>query len=39
MWESGLIPPKWREGAKWERNQILKHRMEVVGRQAERKYP
>ena len=38
-WESGLIPPKWLEGAKWERNQILKHRMEVVGRQAERKYP
>ncbi len=38
-WESGLIPPKWLEGAVWERNQVLKHRMEVVGRQAERKYP
>ena len=38
-WESGLIPPKWLEGEKWERFQILKHRMEVVGREAERKYP
>jgi len=38
-WESELIPPKWREGEKWEKFQILKHRMEVVGREAERKYP
>ena len=38
-WESELIRPKWLEGAKWERNQILKHRMDVMGREAERKYP
>ena len=38
-WESELIPPKWLEGDTWERFQILKHRMDVVGREAERKYP
>ena len=38
-WESGLVPPKWTEGEKWERNQIMKHRMEVSGREMERKYP
>jgi len=39
LWERSLEPPKWKEGEKWERNQILKHRMEVFGREMERKYP
>ncbi|ARN57840.1 sulfatase [Sedimentisphaera salicampi] len=38
-WEKQLQEPKWREGKKWERNQILKHRMEVDTREKERKYP
>jgi arylsulfatase A-like enzyme len=38
-WEKELAPPKWTEGEKWERNQILKHRMEVIGRDMEREYP
>ena len=38
-WEKELIEPKWREGAKWERNQMLKHRMEVNTRELERKLP
>ena len=38
-WEGELEPPRWKEGAKWERFQKLKHRMEVVGREMERKYP
>jgi arylsulfatase A-like enzyme len=38
-WEKDLSPPRWREGDRWQQNQILKHRMEVVGRAMERKYP
>jgi hypothetical protein len=38
-WEAELAPPKWVEGAKWERNQILKHQIEVTTREMERKYP
>ena len=38
-WEKGLAPPKWREGERWSQNQIQKHRMEVIGRDAERKLP
>jgi arylsulfatase A-like enzyme len=38
-WESELAPPKWREGDVWEQNQIMKHRMDVIGREMERRYP
>ncbi|MCM2372684.1 sulfatase [Aporhodopirellula aestuarii] len=38
-WESELAPPKWTEGEKWSRNQVLKHQMHVQTRQQERKYP
>ena len=38
-WERDLAPPKWTEGEKWERNQIMKHRLEVSGRAMEREYP
>lgn len=38
-WEKELIPPKWKEAPKWERNQVMKHRMDVNTRQLERKYP
>ena len=38
-WERELIPPKWLEGEVWERNQIMKHRMEVKTREDERKWP
>jgi arylsulfatase A-like enzyme len=38
-WEKGLAPPKWVEGKYWEENQIKKHRMRVIGRDAERRLP
>jgi arylsulfatase A-like enzyme len=38
-WERDLAPPKWTEGEKWERNQVMKHRMEVSSREMEREYP
>lgn len=38
-WEEDLQPPDWREGDYWEKNQRLKHRMEVIGRDAERRLP
>ena len=38
-WEKELIPPKWVEGERWEKNQIMKHRMEVETREQERKWP
>ena len=38
-WESELAPPRWLEGERWEKNQVSKHRMDVVGRDQERKYP
>lgn len=38
-WERDLAPPKWREGERWSKNQIYKHRMDVLGRDAERKFP
>jgi len=38
-WEKDLGPPKWTEGAKWEKNQVMKHRPEVDTRAKERKYP
>lgn len=38
-WEEQMSQPRWKEGQPWERNQRLKHRMEVVGREEERRYP
>ncbi len=38
-WEKGLSPRKWKEGDRWEQNQIHKHRMDVIGREAERRFP
>ncbi len=38
-WEKDLAPPRWTEGEKWQRFQVLKHRMEVDTRAEERKYP
>jgi arylsulfatase A-like enzyme len=38
-WEAGLAKPGWSEGERWERNQVLKHRMEVDTRAEERRYP
>lgn len=39
QWEKGIKKPTWREGEMWEKNQRLKHRMEVIGRDAERRLP
>ncbi|EMI57727.1 sulfatase [Rhodopirellula sallentina] len=39
QWESELAPPKWTEGEKWSRNQVLKHQMRVQTRRQERQYP
>ena len=38
-WEQPLAPAQWTEGDYWENNQRLKHRMSVIGRDAERKLP
>lgn len=38
-WESELAPLRWREGERWEKNQMAKHRMSVVGREQERRSP
>lgn len=38
-WESNMKPPAWREGKMWEKNQRLKHQMDVIGRDAERRLP
>jgi len=38
-WEAQLEPPLWREGKHWERNQRIKHRMDTLGRDMERRYP
>lgn len=37
-WEKGLEQPRWGSSAAGT-NQIMKHRMDVVGREMERKYP
>ena len=39
QWETSLEQPAWREGDYWENNQRKKHRMDVIGRDAERKLP
>ena len=38
-WEAGHAEPRWTHGDRYRENQVLKHRMEVQGRDAERKYP
>lgn len=38
-WEKGLKPKGWAEGEYWAENQRKKHRMDVIGRDAERKLP
>lgn len=38
-WEKLTLPKKWEEGEYWNENQRLKHRMSVIGRDAERKLP
>lgn len=39
IWEKGLMPPNWRNGEYWENNQRYKHRLDVIGRDAERRMP
>lgn len=38
-WETEMVPPGTGEGEVYRRNQIIKHRMETVGRDAERRLP
>jgi arylsulfatase A-like enzyme len=38
-WEKQCITPLWTEGEYWENNQTLKHRIDVIGREAEKKLP
>lgn len=38
-WEAELMAPRWLEGARWEKNQRLKHQFELQGRAAERRFP
>jgi len=38
-WEAGLQPPRWLTGDIWRENQRNKHRMDLVGRDAERALP
>jgi arylsulfatase A-like enzyme len=38
-WESELEDPRWTEGDRWRMNQRRKHRMDVLGRDAERRFP
>ena len=38
-WEEEMVKPLWVAEGKWQKNQINKHRMEVIGRDAERRLP
>lgn len=38
-WEEGLVEPLWVADQKWQDNQVKKHKMDVIGRDAERKIP
>ncbi|KAA3606471.1 MAG: N-acetylgalactosamine 6-sulfate sulfatase [Planctomycetota bacterium] len=38
-WEQELVEPLWDTGQYWRDNQRKKHRMDVIGREAERKLP
>lgn len=39
QWETQLVEPLWVNGDPWRKNQILKHRMDVIGRKAEQRLP
>ena len=34
-----MVPPRWLTAEVWRENQRKKHRMDVVGRDAERRLP
>jgi hypothetical protein len=38
-WESEMVDPLWVADGKWQENQIKKHSMDVIGRDAERSLP
>ena len=38
-WESEMVDPLWVASGKWQENQIKKHGMDVIGRDAERRLP
>ncbi len=38
-WEYAMMPPLWTTGPMWRNNLLRKHRMDVVGREAERAIP
>ena len=38
-WEDAMVPPRWLTAEVWRENQRKKHRMDVVGRDAERRLP
>ena len=39
VWESEMVEPLWVAGKVWTDRQIAKHKMDVIGRDAERKLP
>jgi len=39
VWESEMVEPLWVAGKVWTDRQIAKHKMDVIGREAERKLP
>ena len=38
-WEDELLPSRWQTGEVWRENQRAKHRMDLIGREAERDLP
>ncbi|MDE0888900.1 MAG: sulfatase-like hydrolase/transferase [Phycisphaerales bacterium] len=38
-WEYQMMPPRWTTGPMWRKNLLRKHRIDVVGREAERAIP
>jgi len=38
-WEGEMVEPLWVADQKWQDNQVKKHKMDVVGRDTERKIP
>jgi hypothetical protein len=38
-WESEMVEPLWVAEKVWTDRQIAKHKMDVIGRDAERKIP
>lgn len=39
LWEKELSPPKWVEGDRWRKNQVLKHQWDIQTRAQELKFP